>query len=476
MTAKAHRDASAVDAERVATGIEGLDVITKGGFFRSGVYMFLAPPGSGKTILANQMCFHHVARGGRVVYITLLAETHGRMIAALRPFTFFDRAAVGTSLSYLSGYDALENGKLKGLLDLVRKSVRAKEATLLVLDGLVTVGDVADTQLETKKFIHELQAFVELAGCTTLLLTGNKPGGQYPLRTMVDGLVELAVEAVGMNAVRSIDITKFRGGATLLGRHFFDISDDGVEVFPRTEARRGLTREEPALAQPALATFEIPALDSMLEGGLRRSSTTALVGAPGSGKTLLGLSFLTAGARRDERGLYFGFFEPTSAMQRRADAVGLELTTHVSEGRIAMISRSPRAAVADALAEQLFAAIRERGVRRLFVDSLDSFKDALVYPDRTCPFFGALCDELRALGVVTVVSARTESLAHIELQDHGLTAMFDNVVALGHVELGATLRKRISVVKMREGKADSTPHELTIGPDGVSVSPLGRGD
>ena len=66
--------------ERVPTGIPGLDVILSGGFLRDGIFLIEGDPGSGKTILGNQLCFNHVSRGGRAVFMTLLAESHARML------------------------------------------------------------------------------------------------------------------------------------------------------------------------------------------------------------------------------------------------------------------------------------------------------------------------------------------------------------------------------------------------------------
>jgi len=54
---------------RVPTGIVGLDTILRGGVLQGGVYAVVGPPGAGKTILGNQICFHHVATGGRAVSI-----------------------------------------------------------------------------------------------------------------------------------------------------------------------------------------------------------------------------------------------------------------------------------------------------------------------------------------------------------------------------------------------------------------------
>ena len=41
--------------ERFPTGIEGLDIITRGGLIAAGVYIIQGVPGSGKTMLARRL-------------------------------------------------------------------------------------------------------------------------------------------------------------------------------------------------------------------------------------------------------------------------------------------------------------------------------------------------------------------------------------------------------------------------------------
>ena len=65
-----------VGAERLTTGVPGLDTVLRGGLLKGGVYMIQGRPGSGKTVLTNQICFHHASRAQRVLYTTLLAESH----------------------------------------------------------------------------------------------------------------------------------------------------------------------------------------------------------------------------------------------------------------------------------------------------------------------------------------------------------------------------------------------------------------
>ena len=77
---------------RIETGVPGFDEILNGGLLSGGVYIVEGAPGCGKTILGNQICFHRAAAGESTVYITLLAESHTRMISHLRTLSFFRQA------------------------------------------------------------------------------------------------------------------------------------------------------------------------------------------------------------------------------------------------------------------------------------------------------------------------------------------------------------------------------------------------
>ncbi|MFC7556413.1 RAD55 family ATPase [Pseudoroseomonas wenyumeiae] len=76
--------------ERVPSRVPGLDPILCGGFLQGGLYLIQGSPGMGKTILASQIMYRHVAEAGRALFITVLGENHGRMLAHLRPMRFFD--------------------------------------------------------------------------------------------------------------------------------------------------------------------------------------------------------------------------------------------------------------------------------------------------------------------------------------------------------------------------------------------------
>src|SRR3954447_2176701 len=133
------------EGDRLETGITGLDTILGGGVFEGGIYIIQGAPGAGKTILGNQICFAHAAHGRHALYITLLAESHSRMIGHMRRLSFFDEAAIPERMSYVGAFKTLEDDGLRGLLEVVRREVRSRKASILVLDGLVTVHDRART-------------------------------------------------------------------------------------------------------------------------------------------------------------------------------------------------------------------------------------------------------------------------------------------------------------------------------------------
>src|SRR3978361_1526132 len=106
-------DKATVALARVASGIDGLDIILGGGFLKGGLYIVQGPPGTGKTTLGNQLCFNQTAHDARALYVTLLAEYHARMMQHLSTMSFFDISKIPDHLTYLNGLRLLHDEGLK---------------------------------------------------------------------------------------------------------------------------------------------------------------------------------------------------------------------------------------------------------------------------------------------------------------------------------------------------------------------------
>lgn len=419
---------SAPVLKRFTTGITGIDTITRGGLFQAGLYIVTGRPGSGKTTAANQICYHHARQGGRAVYVTLLAETHGRMLTQMHAMSFYDPSVVGAAVTYTNGFTALESEGLEGLLRLLRSAVREQKASLLVLDGIVTASALARSSIDYKKFINELQAWVSVIGCTVLFLTSGTAGAaSEPEYTMVDGIIELRTRRSGLLRMRELYVRKFRGSGFLEGGHPYKISDDGLIVYPRVEAQL----DTYPIREPlhGWARSGVDGLDSLLGGGYPIGSTTALVGPSGTGKTTLGLQFLTAGANAQEPGLFFGFYEPPPELIEKAEALGIPSRAVVSQGLLRILWQPPAEHILDALVYDLLLTVRRHGIKRLFVDGLLGFKSS-TYPERLPGLFSVLNQELRALGVTTVYTEEGTRVTLPGTASSVASGLFDNVVRL----------------------------------------------
>lgn len=293
--------------ERIPTGIDGLDVVLNGGLLRGAAYIIQGSPGMGKTILSNQICFNHTGREETALYMSLFAEPHDRMIHYMGQMGFFAEGRVPQLLTYLSAYSTLEKEGLRGVIRLLSYEARRKKASLVVLDGLFVIHDMASSEHEFRAFVHELQGQAALLGTTLLILTNQQRGSSSPEFTMVDGWMELRDLSDGLRSIRSLRVHKQRGGNFIRGDHLFRITDSGIKVFPRLETVVMLDdAEDEAVGR---ASSGIPDYDTMLHGGYPTASATLLLGPTGAGKTTLGLQFLSQ-CSVDEPGVLYGFYPP----------------------------------------------------------------------------------------------------------------------------------------------------------------------
>ena len=455
--------------ERVPTGIAGLDRILCGGLLSGGVYIIEGVPGTGKTILANQICFNHVARGGRVAFITVLAESHTRMLQHLQPMTFYKEEAIPERLYYVSGFRILENEGLKGVIDLLRREIKGHRASLLVLDGFATTEESASSPREFKKFVHELQSHAAALECTVLLLTNGSERAISPEYTMVDGVIHLEDTLFELRSERTLQVGKFRGSDFLPGKHPFRITSRGHEIFPRVEAAFGVPTVRDDYAPRRFSTG-IASLDEILGGGLLAETSNGLYGPTGIGKTTFGLQFV-ARSSLEEPGAFFGFFESPERLRARAQLLGIDLRGLERRGAVELLWYPQGEHILDELGHRMVEAVRRRGVKRLFVDGYGALVEAATNPERMTRFISTLSNELRALKATVVMSMESRNVmgSATELPSKGLSSLLEGLVLMRYTELEGRIRRVISVTKIRDSGFDPSLREFEITGRGIEI-------
>ena len=439
---------------RIPTGVAGLDEVMKGGFLRGGIYLIMGEPGSGKTILANQIGFKHVESGKRALYVTLLAESHGRLFGHLRPLQFFDENAISDSFNFISAYQTLEKEGLEGLLKSLAHLVRQYKADLLFLDGVASAEELANSPVSFKKFVHDLNTVLSTSGCTAVLLSSFVNNLSHPEHTMVDGIIALTEFNSGMRSVRQLEVRKMRGSDSLRGRHVFTISGVGITVFPRLESRwRRLDPEENSTNDDSRLASGVPAIDELLKGGVVHGSVTALLGAAGPGKTTLGSLFLAEGIRRREQALYLGFYETPARLVHKFP----DLKTAIS------LWQPPAEHSIDEVGENLINEVKRSKVSRVFIDGVQGLKDGMIEPERLFRSMAALVFKLRELGVTTFFAEETELFPvalHTTASDH--SAITDNIIYFKQVDLDCNVSRYLSVIKSRDAYSSGDVRKFRI--------------
>src|SRR5215212_8901287 len=455
---------------RLETGIPGLDAVLGGGLPAGRTSLIAGQPGTGKTTFGNQLAYHHAAAGGRAVVATLLAETHDLMLTNLASFTFFDPSLVGERVTYLNLFDALEEG-LDAVSTAIRRLVRETGATLLVVDGATVIEDIAHSPLALRRFAQQLHTQSAVLGASTLLLTGHTRDELGDLGAHVDGVIVLDNERFGSRHVRQLEVMKLRGGPHVGGAHEFIINETGIMVHPRLESVAGSHRPAEITRDGVGLGTGVTALDTMLGGGLLPFSSTLVMGTPGSGKTLLGVSFLMEGASRGERGLLSGFHETEDDLITTSARIGLDLRGAIAAGRIRVLWDPPLELSADAWAWRLLAAVDEHRPERVFIDALTDIQRFISSPQRMPTYAAALTNELRARGATALIATEIDAYVDDQLvvPVPAASATMDNGILLRQVEIRSTLHRLVSVLKSRQMGTDPAIRSFIVNEQGILV-------
>ena len=455
------------ELRRLPTGVPGLDEVTAGGFLRAGVYIFQGAPGAGKTILANQVAHAHAAAGGTVVYVTMLAESHARLLQHIGGFSFFQPSAVPEQIYYISGFQALRDEGLRGVVNLLRQEMRTRKAGLVVLDGLVMAATAAASEQDLKLFVSEIQAHSALTGCTTLLLTSEQADRPVtPEQTMVDGIVLLRERAFGPRRQRQIEVVKFRGSPTLRGSHAFDIGPAGIVVYPRLEAARRISGED--AVRPEAIPSGVAGLDRLfLLGGYPRGSVVVVSGVAGSGKTLLALHYLAA-ARAREKALFVGFYESPELLARIAEMAGLAQPGGF--GRHVEFVWLPFGEMGlDEVAANILERVRRLGATRLVIDGMGGLMAATGFQERGAPFLAAFGNELRRTGVTTFTTVEQQDASRALALDSATLSSLSDVQLDIQLHTDDVTRRFISVRKNRLSLFRRERCEIVLTGEGLAV-------
>ena len=445
------------------TGIAGFDDVLNGGFVRNRLYLIEGLPGSGKTTLALQFLLDGVARGERCLYVTL-SESMDELVGVIHSHGWTpegidirELAPASDSLNPDERYTMFHPSEveLSEATKTILSDVERVRPDRIVFDSLSEMRLLAGNALRYRRQILALKQYFTGKRSTVLMLDDRtSTESDMQVHSLAHGVVylEQIFPEYGVER-RRLRVVKYRGKTFRGGNHDYVIRRGGLTVFPRLVAS-----EHRGHANRTRIPTGVAALDALLGGGIERSTSTLIVGAPGTGKSSLAAQFAACTANRDEGAAMFIFDESIETLLARSDNLGIPLRKAHERGTVTIQPVDPAELAPGQLVALIRTAVEERGIRTVVIDSLNGYLNAMPEERFLTVQLHELLAYLGQRGVATVLVSAHAGLVGGAMQSPiEASYLVDAVILLRYFESRGEIHQAISVVKKR-----GSAHERTI--------------
>ncbi len=454
--------------ERFATGVAGLDDILGGGLARNHLYLVEGDPGTGKTTIAMQFLMEGVRRGQKGLYVTLseskaelqeIADSHGWSLDGLEIFELVpDEAQLKPEAQY-TVFNPSEI-EMSDTTNAVMAEVERLQPARVVFDSLSELRLLARDSLRYRRQILGLKQYFSGRKCTVLLLD-DRIGDSHDqqLQSIAHGviLMESAEREYGIKR-RRLEVKKLRGSKFREGFHDYCIKHGGVEVYPRLVAAEHLIAFHPTQLESS-----IPALDTLLGGGVDSGTSTLLLGPAGCGKSTIAIRYAVSAVERGERAALFTFDEVLATLVIRAKGLGMDIKKYVDSGELLLRQVDAAELSPGQFVHEIRQLVEKHDLKLLIVDSLNGFLNAMPGEHFLAMQLHELLAFLSQKGVTTIMTVSQVGFVGTNIDTPvDVSYLADTVLLFRYFEAAGEVRQALSVIKKRSGEHERTIRELVM--------------
>lgn len=212
--------------------------------------------------------------------------------------------------------------------------------------------------------------------------------------------------------------------------------------------------------------------DEMLHGGFLEGDSVMLAGSTGTGKTTLALEYVTNGIKMfGENGIFVTFEQLPDQIYRDAMSFGWDLRKMEEEDKLRVVATSPDLLLQTSGKEHLLDGfIAEVHPRRIVIDSLSHLL-MYVKPEETRKEIYRLIMYLKTKRLSSVLTWEvSEGIGPMtSVTNTGSSFLVDSVVLLKPVEIESSMKKALTVLKLRGSDHDKTLREFEITATGIQL-------
>ena len=454
----------------IETGMPGLDAVLGGGLPELSFNLLAGGPGSGKTTLAQQICFSTGTPERPALYFTVLGEPTVKMLRHQQQFDFFDPSLIGSAVKFVNLSDEALGAGPKAVYERIVREVERDTPGLVVVDSFRSIMRSAELRddMELDLLVQRLALHLSTWDVTSFLIGEYAAADPFhPLLTVADGVLWLSQIADRNSVVRKLQVVKMRGRAPMPGLHTFRITTGGVEIFPRIPEQQNARKEN----LPGRQSTGVPGLDELMGGGIPIGDAVMIAGPTGSGKTTFASHFVADAARVGEAAVVAVFEEyPEEYLERLSAREGI--VGMYDEGRLRIIYLRPLDLSVDEALSEIMLAVAEVGATRVVIDSLSGFEVALApaFREDFRESLYRLVGALTATGVTVMMTSEVVmGYPELSFTNDRVSFITDDVISQRYIELDGRLEKVLVVVKMRGSEHSRDFRIYDLGPNGAVI-------
>ncbi len=214
----------------------------------------------------------------------------------------------------------------------------------------------------------------------------------------------------------------------------------------------------------------VPSLDKLIEGGIPRGFMVAVVGEPGTGKTILCIHFINMGVLNEDKNIYVTTEETRESIINQALQFGMDFRKAIEEGSLIIIDAlmgddrwTLKYLDIDELINKVLEAKKELGYgkARLVIDSLSAFwlnKPAMARQ------YSYTLKKVLSKWDFTTLAVSQYAITTMEAFGFGVEHVADGIIRFRKSTRGNVLKRYVVIEKMRQTNHSLYLHEIHIVP------------
>ncbi len=459
---------------KAPTGIQGLDEITEGGLPRGRPTLLCGSAGSGKTMLAAEFLVHGALQYGEPGVFMMFEESAEELAQNLRSLgvdldKLQKQKKIAVDHVHIERNEIQETGEydLEGLFIRLGHAIDSIGAKRVVLDTIEALFSGLPNHAVLRAELRRLFRWLKDRGVTAVITgeRGEQSLTRYGLEEYVaDCVILLDHRIVDQVSTRRLRVVKYRGTEHGTNEYPFLIAGNGISVLPITSMR--LDHQ----ASTERVSSGIDGLDDMLGGkGLYRASSTLVSGAPGTGKSSVGASFVEAACARGERALLFAYEESSKQVLRNMASIGIDLGRWERQGLLHIDASRPTLHGLEQHLVHMYDLVRELKPSVVVVDPISNL--TMDRDDRSLkPTLMRLIDFLKQEGITALFTSLTSDMAaDVADSQVGVSSLMDTWILLSNIAANGERTRTLQVLKSRGMPHSHQVREFVMGDHGVDL-------